>query len=142
MSKKLLILLITLTTFNNVSYASFPIDTNRTDTSKVVVKETTEQYHLRLEKQGFDISNCMCIDCRKFKGSLFNTESNLTPDQKAHVNIVFLAAAMIIGFITLAIYVDFSNFPPIIIPIILTIGVFIYVSILINKMQEEKNVEK
>jgi hypothetical protein len=142
MSKTIILLLITLTTFTNFSYASFPIDTNRTDTSKVIVKETTEQYHLRMEKQGFDISNCMCIDCRKFKGSSFNTESNLSPNQKAHVNIAFLAAAMIIGFITLAIYVDFSNFPPIIIPIILTIGIFIYVNILINKMQEEKNVEK
>ena len=62
--KKLLLFLITLITFTNVSYASFPIDTNRTDTSKVIVKETTEQYHLRIEKQGFDIENCFCESCR------------------------------------------------------------------------------
>ncbi len=64
MSKKILLLLITLTIFTNVSYASFPVDTNKTDTSKVIVKETTEQYHLRMEKQGFDIENCMCESCR------------------------------------------------------------------------------
>jgi predicted membrane channel-forming protein YqfA (hemolysin III family) len=64
MSKKLILLLITLITFTNVSYASFPVDTNKTDTTQVVVKETTEQYHLRMEKQGFDISNCMCESCR------------------------------------------------------------------------------
>ena len=64
MIKKLLLLLITLTTFTNVSYASFPVDTNKTDTTQVVVKETTEQYHLRMEKQGFDIESCMCESCR------------------------------------------------------------------------------
>ena len=62
--KKLLLLLITLTTFTNVSYASFPVDTNKTDTTKVVVQETTEQYHLRIEKQGFDIESCVCESCR------------------------------------------------------------------------------
>ncbi|MBT6809091.1 MAG: hypothetical protein HOA52_06355, partial [Flavobacteriales bacterium] len=60
MMKKLTLLLITITTFTNVSYASFPVDTNKTDTTQVAVKETTEQYHLRMEQQGFDISNCMC----------------------------------------------------------------------------------
>ena len=75
MIKKLLLLLITLITLitlTNVSYASFPvheeilisIDTLKPDTNKIVKKETTEEYHLRMEKQGFDINNCMCIDCR------------------------------------------------------------------------------
>jgi len=70
--KKLLLLLITLTTFTNVSYASFPvhgeilisIDTLKPDTNKVVKKETTEEYHLRMEKQGFDIESCVCESCR------------------------------------------------------------------------------
>ena len=70
--KKLLLLLITLITLANVSYASFPvhgeilisIDTLKPDTNKVVKKETTEEYHLRIEKQGFDIDNCMCESCR------------------------------------------------------------------------------
>ena len=64
MSKKIFLLLITLTTFINVSYASFPVDTNKTDTTQFTVKETTEQYHLRMEKQGFNIESCMCESCR------------------------------------------------------------------------------
>ena len=62
--KKLLLIIITLATFSNLSYASFPIDTNKADTTQVVVQETTEQYHLRMEKQGFDIENCVCESCR------------------------------------------------------------------------------
>ena len=62
--KKLLLIIITLATFSNLSYASFPIDTNKVDTTQVVVQETTEQYHLRMEKQGFDIENCVCESCR------------------------------------------------------------------------------
>ena len=61
--QKILLLLITLTIFTNISYASFPIDTNKADTIQVV-EETTEQYHLRMEKQGFDIENCVCERCR------------------------------------------------------------------------------
>ena len=62
--KKLLLLLIPLITFTNVSYASFPVDTNKIDTIQVVLEETTEQYHLRIEKQGFDIESCVCESCR------------------------------------------------------------------------------
>ena len=70
--KKLLLLFITLITFTNIGYASFPvigetiisIDTIIPDTNKVVKKETTEEYHLRTEKQGFDIESCVCQICR------------------------------------------------------------------------------
>ena len=70
--KKLLFLFIALIIFTNVSYASFPvhgetiipIDTLKADTNKVVKKETTEEYHLRMEKQGFDIESCVCQRCR------------------------------------------------------------------------------
>ena len=70
--KKLLLLFITLITFTNIGYASFPvlgetiisIDTIIPDTNKVVKKETTEEYHLRMEKQGFDIESCVCESCR------------------------------------------------------------------------------
>ena len=61
--KKLLLILITLTTLTNVSYASFPVS----DTLKVkqdsVQTETVEQYHTRMQKMGFDINLCQCKDC-------------------------------------------------------------------------------
>jgi len=57
-----------LTTFMNVSYASFPI----TDTLEIkldtVKTETVAEYHLRMQKMGFDIQDCRCEDCKKFKG--------------------------------------------------------------------------
>jgi len=68
--KKLLLLFIALTTLANISYASFPIlplisiDTIIPDTNKIVVKETTSEYHYRMQKEGFDTDNCTCIDCR------------------------------------------------------------------------------
>ena len=70
--KKLLLLFITLITFTNVGYASFPvlgetiifIDTIIPDTNKVIKKETMEEYHIRMQKQGFDIESCVCQSCR------------------------------------------------------------------------------
>ena len=70
--KKIILLLITLTTLTNISYAAFPIpvqpvisiDTIIPDTNKILVKETTSEYHSRMQKEGFDIDNCTCIDCR------------------------------------------------------------------------------
>ena len=75
--KKIILFLITITTLTNVSYASFPvtmeyvisIDTIKPDTNKIVIKETTAEFHSRLEKEGFDVDNCQCKDCRRFKGS-------------------------------------------------------------------------
>ena len=75
--KKLIFLLIMIITLTNVSFASFPvtmeyvisIDTIKPDTNKIVIKETTDEFHSRLEKEGFDIDNCMCEDCRRFKSS-------------------------------------------------------------------------
>jgi hypothetical protein len=64
MSKKLLFLLIILTPFTNLSYASFPI----TDT--LVVKQDTLQteeiaeYHDHFIKMGFDLNSCKCESCR------------------------------------------------------------------------------
>ena len=73
--KKQIFILMTLITFN-VSYASFPvtmervisIDTIMPDTNKIVIKETTSEFHSRMQKDGFDLANCMCEDCRSFKG--------------------------------------------------------------------------
>jgi len=66
--KKLLLILITLTTFTNVSYASFPITDTLEIKQDTLQKETVEQYHLRMQKMGFDIQDCRCDDCKKFKG--------------------------------------------------------------------------
>jgi len=54
------------------SQASFPIandfvyynDTIIPDTSQNISQESIDQYHERIQKQGFDIDNCMCESCR------------------------------------------------------------------------------
>ena len=62
--KKLLLLLITLITFTNVSYASFPVS----DTLKVKQdfeqKEEIKQYHSNLIKMGIDLNDCRCESCK------------------------------------------------------------------------------
>ena len=116
--KKLISLLITLITLTNVSYASFPvtmepvisIDTIIPDSTKINndkpvrearpegSKESTEEYHLRMEKQGFDVSTCMCPDCRRFKGVNAYSAADL---RKANEGRVFRGAVASIGLIIL-----------------------------------------
>jgi hypothetical protein len=100
--KKLLLLLITLTTLINVSYASFPI----ADTLKVkqdtVQTETVEQYHIRMQKMGFDIDDCKCNDCKKFKG-INNAMKNGESVQKKKTNYKSLFATLGIWLVVAAV---------------------------------------
>ena len=70
--KKLLLLLITLITFTNVSYASFPV----ADTLKVkqdtIKTESVDAYHLRMQKMGIDLNSCKCESCRNGISPLTN----------------------------------------------------------------------
>ena len=80
--RKLILLLIALTTFMNVSYASFPI----TDTLQVkqdtIQTEEIKQYHQSLLKMGIDLSSCKCVSCRNGIAPLTNTrEVNKPPNQ-------------------------------------------------------------
>ena len=100
--KKLIFLLITLITLTNVSYASFPV----TDTLKIkqdtVQTETVEQYHIRMQKMGFDIDDCRCDDCKIFKG--INTPlKNREVKQKQKTNIWPLLKTLGIWFLAVAV---------------------------------------
>jgi hypothetical protein len=68
MMKNLILLLIIITSFTSVSYASFPITDTLEIKQDTVYTETVAEYHLRMEKMGFDIEDCRCDDCKKFKG--------------------------------------------------------------------------
>jgi hypothetical protein len=113
--KKLILLLITLITLTNVSYASFPItmdlvisiDTIIPDTNKVVIKETTAEFHSRLEKEGFDIDNCMCEDCRRFKGSDIKERQDRHSNSRSFfgtLGIGLLTLVMILGIVLIGIF--------------------------------------
>ena len=91
--KKLLLILITLTTFTNVSYASFPITDTLEIKQDTLQKETVEQYHLRMQKMGFDIQDCRCVDCKKFKG-INNAMKNGETRQKQKTNYKSLFVTM------------------------------------------------
>ena len=84
--KKLLLLLITLVTLTNVSYASFPVSDTLKVKQNTVETETVEQYHLRMQKMGFDIKDCRCNDCKIFKG-INTTLKNGETRQKQKTNI-------------------------------------------------------
>ena len=59
---RMILLLITLTTHINLSYASFPIHDNlATDTLQT---DEIKQYHFNLQQMGFDLRSCKCISCR------------------------------------------------------------------------------
>tara|TARA_B110000196_G_C20677289_1_gene444751 strand:- start:111 stop:446 length:336 start_codon:yes stop_codon:yes gene_type:complete len=98
-----------------MSYASFPvtmdlvisIDTIIPDTNKIVIKETTAEFHSRLEKEGFDIDNCMCEDCRRFKGSDIKEREDRHSNSRKFfgtlgggvlVLLIILGIALIVGF--------------------------------------------
>ena len=66
--KKLLFLFIALTSFTNLCYASFPITDVLEINQDTLQKETVEQYHIRMQKLGFDIDDCRCDDCKIFQG--------------------------------------------------------------------------
>ena len=85
MTKKILFFLIALTTFSNVSYASFPITDTLEIKQDIVYTEAVSEYHLRMQKLGFDIQDCRCVDCKKFKG-INNDMKNGETRQKQKTN--------------------------------------------------------
>jgi hypothetical protein len=77
--KKLLLLLITLTTLTNVSYASFPV----ADTLKT---ESISDYHLRLKNMGIDTpADCDCTTC----SSVLKTEVQTEKDYRRLILKIF-----------------------------------------------------
>ena len=57
-------MLIMLTTFTNVSYASFPINDTLEIIQDTVQTEDIKRYHSSLIKMGFDLNTCKCENCR------------------------------------------------------------------------------
>ena len=62
--KKLILLLITLSTFFSESYASFPIADTLEVKEDTLQTEEIKQYHSSLIKMGVDLNSCKCESCR------------------------------------------------------------------------------
>ena len=73
MIKKILFLFIALTTFTNVSYASFPITDTLGVKQDALQTEDIKQYHSSLIKMGFDLNTCKCESCRNGIAPLTNS---------------------------------------------------------------------
>ncbi len=105
--KKLILLLITLLTFTNVSYASFPI----TDTLQVkqdtIQTEEIIQYHQSLLKKGIDLNSCKCESCRKGISPLVcNSKGELVKvDKKSVSNGNASAMYLLAGLILLGVVI-------------------------------------
>ena len=71
--KKLLLLFIALTTFTNVSYASFPIIADTLETTiDTLQTEAIKKYHDHLIQMGVDLNSCKCVSCRNGIAPLTN----------------------------------------------------------------------
>ncbi|MBT3621468.1 MAG: hypothetical protein HN535_01770 [Flavobacteriales bacterium] len=105
--RKLILLLIALTTFMNVSYASFPI----TDTLQVkqdtIQTEEIKQYHQSLLKMGIDLNSCKCESCRKGISPLVcNSKGELVKvDKKSVSNGNASAMYLLAGLILLVVVI-------------------------------------
>ena len=62
--KKLILLFIALTTFTNVSYASFPITDTLEIKQNTLQTEEIKKYHDHLIDMGIDLNSCKCESCR------------------------------------------------------------------------------
>jgi len=62
--RNLLFIFITLITFANVSYASFPVADTLKMKQDAVQTESVDAYHLRMQKMGIDLNSCKCESCR------------------------------------------------------------------------------
>ena len=110
MSKKLILILITLTTFTNVSFASFPIADTLEVKQDTVQTEEIKQYHQSLLKMGIDLSSCKCVSCRNGIAPLTNTrEVNKPPNQFQRIwlpIIIIMTILAIVCVIIILRYVD------------------------------------
>ena len=62
--KRIILILITLTSLENVSYGSFPVFDTLNVQQDILQKEEIQQYHYYIQQMGFDVSSCKCISCR------------------------------------------------------------------------------
>ena len=62
--KKLLLLLITIITLTNLSYASFPVSDTLKVKQDTLKTEEIKKYHDHLIKMGIDLNSCKCESCR------------------------------------------------------------------------------
>ena len=91
--KKLILLLITLTIFTNVRYASFPVSDTLKVKQDTLQTEEIKQYHSNLIKMGIDLNDCRCESCRKSNKFLKKN----TTQQSGATGLYILSGLLLLG---------------------------------------------
>jgi hypothetical protein len=100
MSKKLLFLLIILTPFTNLSYASFPIIADTLEaTIDTLQTEEIKQYHSNLIKMGIELSSCKCESCRNGIAPLTKNGKEVLEKNKMNIWIQLLIIMTILSIV-------------------------------------------
>ena len=99
---RMILLLITLTTHINVSYASFPIQSSFVTYKDTLQTDKIKEYHSRLIKMGIDLNSCKCESCRNGIAPLTNnieTNSNLKKNIWIRLLIIITILSIILYFL-------------------------------------------
>jgi len=98
--RRVILLIFLVLIIPRISSASFAILDTLDVTQDTVHTETIEQYHLRMYKMGFDISNCRCVDCQKLKAVINTAQSkNNIASTLRDVGIILLVCIMIVSLL-------------------------------------------
>ena len=109
-TKKLILLLITLTTFINVSYASFPVSDTLKVKQDTLQTEEIKKYHDHLIKMGINLNSCKCDSCRNGIAPLTNKrEVNKAPNQFQRIWLPIIIVIAILGIVLVILLFRWSN---------------------------------
>ena len=104
--KNLLFIFITLTTLPSVSYASFPVPNALMINQDTIKKESVEDYHLRLQKMGFDLESCKCEDC---KSKDYSSNTNISSGGLFLTGAILFVLSLITFIISILDFVECIN---------------------------------
>ena len=108
--KRILLLLIILTIFTNVSYASFPIADTLEVQQDIVQTEEIKQYHYSLQQIGIDLNSCKCESCRNGIDPLTNIrEVNKPPNQFQRIWLPIIIVMAILAIVLVILLFRWAN---------------------------------
>ena len=97
--KKLILLLIALISYTNVSYASYPIPDALEIKQDTLQTEEIKQYHSSLIKMGIDLNACKCESCRNGITPLTKNGKEVLEKNKMNILIQLLIIITILSIV-------------------------------------------
>ena len=108
--KRIILLLITLTTFGHLSFASYPVADNLNVNQDTLQTVEIKKYHDHLIQMGIDLNSCKCESCRNGIAPLTNkreVNKPLNQFQRIWLPIIIIIAILAVIFVLLILrYVD------------------------------------